>query len=324
MARAASHRRPLPIVSRGPVDSSAIDAPLVSVVVATNRVSPFLSAALGSLADQTHPRVETIVVDDGSPDPSAIDAAVANALPSARILRHAPAGVSAARNAGAAAASGELLVFFDDDDLSHPERLALQAARLTSAPDAVACYCGMRTIDADDNVLVEADQTAVRDRFDVARRRTGILLGNLMIRRADFEAVGGFDVELRLAEDLDLVLSLSERGDFVFSPETLFDYRLHGANTTSRHRELTRSIDRIVRAHLRRAQAGGDAPLVSAHRESLRANGRYAWWGSLRHARAEARARRWGSAASDVLWALRFAPLAPADAVIQRLRETRA
>jgi glycosyltransferase involved in cell wall biosynthesis len=294
--------------------------PLVSVVVATNRVSPFLAQALQSLTDQTHPRVEVIVVDDGSPDPSAVEAAVATAAPSARVLHRAPSGVSAARNAGAAAATGELLVFFDDDDLSRRDRFERQAARLMASDATVACYCGMRTIDTDGRVLVEADQTAVRDRLDVARRRTGILLGNLMMRRADFDAVGGFDTRLSLAEDLDLVLSLSERGDFVFEPEALFDYRLHGGNTTSRHRELAASIDRIVRAHRLRAETAGDAELVRAHSESLRANNRFAWWGAMRHARAELRARRWGTAASDLAWAVRFAPFAPFDAVRQRLR----
>ena len=306
-------------MSPAPIEPNADAVPLVSVVVATNRVSPFLAEALGSLAAQTHPRVETIVVDDGSPDPAAVDDAAASALPSARVLHRPSAGVSAARNAGAAEAGGELLVFFDDDDVCHPERLARQAALLMASPGAVACYCGMRTIDEEGRVLVEADQVAVHDRLDVARRRTGILLGNLMVRRADFDALDGFDPALRLAEDLDLVLKLAERGDLVFAPEALFDYRLHGANTTSRHRELTRSIDRIVHAHLDRARAAGDAPLVAAHRESLRTNGRYAWWGALRHARGEVRAKRIGSAASDVLWALRFAPLAPADAVMRRL-----
>lgn len=294
----------------------------MSVVVATNRVSPFLAEALASVTDQTHPRVEVIVVDDGSPDPSAVEAAVATAAPAARILRREPSGVSAARNAGAAAASGELLVFFDDDDLSHPDRFSRQSARLMSSANAVACYCGMRTIDTEGRVLVEADQTAVRDRLDVARRRTGILLGNLMIRRADFDAVGGFDTGIALAEDLDLVLNLSERGDFVFEPDALFDYRAHGGNTTSRHRELTASIDRIVRAHRSRAREAGDSALVDAHSESLRANARFAWWGAARHARAETRARRWGSAVSDIAWAVAFAPFAPFDAVRQRLRRS--
>ncbi|WP_164743477.1 glycosyltransferase family A protein [Microbacterium sulfonylureivorans] len=288
--------------------------------MATNRVSPFLAAALESLADQTHPRVEVIVVDDGSPDPEAIEATVMAATPSARILRRSPAGVSAARNAGASAATGELLVFFDDDDLSAPERLSRQATRLSSTPAAVACYCGMRTIDAEGRVLVEADQTAVRDRLDVARRRTGILLGNLMVRRTEFEAVGGFDTSLTLAEDLDLVLNLSERGDFVFEPEALFDYRLHGGNNTSRHRELTASIDRIVRTHRSRAQLVGDSALADAHSESLRANARFAWWGAMRHARGEVRAKRWGPALSDAFWAARIAPSAPFDAVGRRLR----
>lgn len=311
----------MPVQSMGSTAGTTVSAmPLVSVVSATNRISPFFAEALGSLAAQTYPRVEIIVVDDGSPDPAAVDVVVARVAPEARVLHRVAAGVSSARNAGAQASTGEFVVFFDDDDIAHPQRIATQAALLTTTPSAVACYCGLRTIDATGHVLVEADQTAVADRLDIARRRTGILAPNLMVRRADFEAVGGFDPALRLAEDLDLVLKLSGRGDFVFAPQALADYRLHTSNTTSRHRELTRSIDSIVRAHLRTAKASGDSALVDAHRESLRANGRYAWWGALRHARTEARSGRFASAASDVVWALRTAPAAPFDAAVRRLR----
>lgn len=312
----------MPVHSAGRTEgmppSSAI--PLVSVVAATNRVSPFFAEALRSLAAQTYPRVEIIVVDDGSPDPSSVDATVAVAAPHARVLHRAAAGVSSARNAGAAAANGDLIVFFDDDDVAHPERIATQAGLLTTTPSAVACYCGLRTIDAQGRVLVEADQTVVADRLDIARRRTGILAPNLMVRLADFHAVGGFDPALSLAEDLDLVLKLSERGAFVFAPQALSDYRFHSSNNTSRHRELTVSIRHIVRAHLRAAKEAGDSALAGAHRESLRANSRFAWWGALRHARIEARAGRLAAAASDVLWALTIAPMAPLDAVARRLR----
>lgn len=292
--------------------------PLVSVVVATNRRGPYLAEALASIAAQTHGAVELIVVDDGSPDPDAV-AAAAGVVPGARVVRQEPSGVSIARNRGASLASGDYLAFLDDDDRWHPERLARQVAALEAAPDAVASYCGIQTISADGSrVLAAADQVAVRDRLDIAARRTGILLGNLVVRRGEFAVVGGFHTGIRLAEDLDLILGLAERGPFVFEPGALVDYRAYGENSTRRHRELTRSIDHVVRLHLWSARERGDDELVAALRESLRKNARFAWWGAARTARAQLRARRPGAAAGEVLWALRTAPGGLIDGLARR------
>lgn len=294
-------------------------APLVSVVVATNRAGPFLAEAIQSVREQTYPNLELIVVDDGSPDPAAV-AELVTAYEGARLIRQVPSGVSVARNEGVAAAAGRYLVFLDDDDRWAPERLAHQVAALQANPHAVACYCGMQTIDERGRVIASADQIAVRDRFDIARRVTGIILPNLMLCSDVFTRVGGFHSGIDLAEDLDLVLRVSAQGDVVFVPKTLTDYRAHADNTTRRHRRLARGIDQVVRFHLASATLRGDDELVDAHRDSLRANRRFAWWSALRSARRAARSGRFGQAASEVFWAVRFAPTAPADAVFRRLR----
>jgi glycosyltransferase involved in cell wall biosynthesis len=291
---------------------------LVSVIVATNRRSPFLDEALASVAAQTHPHVDVVVVDDGSPDPDQLARLVA-AHPGVRLLRRTAAGVSSARNAGVAATRGDHLVFLDDDDRWDPRRLAVQLAAMRAA-DAVLGYCGMRSIDETGAEIAPAGQSAVADEADVARRQAGIILPNVMVRRDAFEAAGGFRPELKLAEDLDLVLTLAGAGPFAFSPEVLVDYRAHGANTTRRYRGLARAVADVVRGHAREARRRGDVSVVDAHRVSLRANGRFAWWAALRSARAALAARKPFAAGGDVAWALVFAPLALPDAALRRLR----
>src|SRR5690606_6720876 len=101
-------------------------------------------------------------------------------------------------------------------------------------PAAVASYCGMRTIDAEGEVLIDADQVAVTGYVDIAARRTGIILPNLLLRTEAFRAAGGFDPGIRLAEDLDLLLVIARSGSVIFEPRALVDYRTHGANTTGR------------------------------------------------------------------------------------------
>jgi glycosyltransferase involved in cell wall biosynthesis len=301
------------------VPARAVDSPLVSVVVATNRGGPFLAEALASVTAQTHPHVELLVVDDGSPDPAVIrDLVERNGT--GTVLRLEPSGVSAARNAGVARTRGDLLAFLDDDDRWHPDRLRLAVEALAARPDAVVAYCGMRTVDSAGAELVAADQRPARDARDVIRGRTGVMLPNLMIRRGAFDAVGGFDPAYRQGEDLDLVLAATDLGPFVFVDDVLVDYRYHPGNTTRAYRDLATGIRVIVRARRAQARAAGRTGLDTVYHDRLRANDRFAAWSAARAARAELAERRVGAALGHVAWAARFAPLAPLDWARERVR----
>lgn len=297
--------------------------PLVSVVVATARGGPFLAEALRSVAAQTYPHVETVLVDDGSEDPDAVRAAAAHSS-AVRVVRQERAGVSIARNVGVSLTRGEYLAFLDDDDRWAPTRLERQVESLTEHPTAVVGYCGMRTIDAHGHVLVPADQRQVADVHEVLRRRTGILLPNIVVRREAFDRVGGFHPAFRRAQDLDLVLRLASVGDFVFVDEPLVDYRYHENNVTRAHRELARSIDHVLRLHRWSARERGRQDLVADLDEGLKRNARFAAWSAARAARDEVRAGRPDRAAREVAWAIYFAPGAPVQWAIRRIRGVRA
>lgn len=301
--------------------------PSVSVVVATNRGGPFLAEALESVLAQSYPAAELVVVDDGSPEPAALlriveEAARGGVSPRPRVVRQAPAGVSAARNAGVARTSGELVAFLDDDDRWHPDRLRRHAEVMAARPDAVVTYCGMRTIDTDGAELVAADQRAADDRRAVIRG-PGVLLPNLVIRRETFDAVDGFDPRYRQGEDLDLVLKAAAHGPFAFVDDVLVDYRHHASNTTRSYRDLATGLRVILRRHRAAARAAGRQDLVDAYDDRLRANDRFAWWSAGRAARAAAARRDVVSALGDAAWAVRFSPSTPVHVVAHRLRGTR-
>ena len=203
-------------------------APLVSVVLATNRNGPYLAATLESLAGQTFTRWELILVDDGAPDPAAIEAA-ASAVPEARVIHQANAGVSAARNVGAAAGLGRYLAFLDDDDLWSPERLALQVAALEARPDAVASYCQWDFMDEQGTVFGTGELRA-GDLRAFLRHETRAPIPTLLITRRGLDRVGMFHPMLPPGEDLDLIYRLARTGPFVFVPDVLVHYRRHDAN----------------------------------------------------------------------------------------------
>jgi glycosyltransferase involved in cell wall biosynthesis len=92
------------------------NVPLVSVIMPTRNRTFCICEAVQRVLDQTHPRVECIVVDDGSTDDTlgVLDAAFVGD-PRVPVLSQQPAGVSAARNQGLARVSGSFVSFLDSD-----------------------------------------------------------------------------------------------------------------------------------------------------------------------------------------------------------------
>ncbi len=100
----------------------------VSVVIRTRDEAERLRLTLSSLARQSLP-AEVVVVDDGSRDRTPVVLTEASGWLPLRLVRHAEAkGRSAAANAGARAASGDILLFLDGDTLAGPELVARHAA----------------------------------------------------------------------------------------------------------------------------------------------------------------------------------------------------
>jgi glycosyltransferase involved in cell wall biosynthesis len=89
-------------------------SPRVSIIMAAYQAEATVGAAVSSVLWQSYPDRELIVVDDGSSDRTPD---IAEAHPGLRVIRQDNAGVAAARNRGLRETSGELVAFFDADDL---------------------------------------------------------------------------------------------------------------------------------------------------------------------------------------------------------------
>ena len=130
----------------------------VSVIIPTYNRAALLAHTLAAILAQTRPAEEIIVVDDGSTDPTA--ELLAAFPPPVRGLRIANSGDLAARNAGLAAATGDLVAFCDSDDLWRPEFLAEMLYLWEIAPDLHAAYS--------DFVLVRGDTWETATKFAAA------------------------------------------------------------------------------------------------------------------------------------------------------------
>ena len=118
-----------------------VDLPLVSVVIPAYNCERYLGRAIRSVLAQTYPRIECIVVDDGSTDGTA---EVIDRFGSAvRAIRQENGGAAAARNAGIRTATGRYIAFLDADDYWLRNKLELQIHILEKNPDLVLISTGL-------------------------------------------------------------------------------------------------------------------------------------------------------------------------------------
>lgn len=111
--------------------------PLVSVLTPAYNAAPYLAETVRSVLAQSYPRVEMIIVNDGSKDDTL---AVAKSFtdPRIKVIDQENRGASAARNRAYAEAQGEFIQYLDADDLLHPAKAAVQVRRLYRHADCVA------------------------------------------------------------------------------------------------------------------------------------------------------------------------------------------
>jgi len=180
----------------------------VSVVVPVRDGARTLPALLESLATQTlsRERFEVVVVDNASRDDSAAIARAHGA-----VVVHEPVpNRSRARNAGARAARAGLIAFTDADCVATPEWLEAFLARADGAP-LVAGPVEMTT--GEPPTMVERFERSWRSGQEHWVRDGWAATANLLVERAAFDAVGGFDPAYRhIGEDADFCLRAGRAG----------------------------------------------------------------------------------------------------------------
>lgn len=169
--------------------------PLVSLIVTARNEQTGLTAAAGSLLEQTYGNFELLLVDDGSSDGTAqVMCEVAASDDRVRFLRlERNAGIFAAKNIALGYARGGVIGFFDADDWAHPELLERKLRALENNPQAMAVISS--------RIRVTPDW-----RFDI--RRPGRVVhadpASLLCRREVFAQLGHYDW-VRTSADSELL-----------------------------------------------------------------------------------------------------------------------
>lgn len=221
--------------------------PFVSVIVPTHRRPAALRRALAALRDQTFPaeHLEVIVVADGSPDETVRVVSGFAAPFSLRVETQPHAGAGAARNRGAEAARGSLLIFLDDDVAAAPGLVAAHAAAHAAAPGGIVIGKLPPVLAGQRGFFGIMLRRWWEEKFDALGypghrfHAFDLLSGNFSMGADRFRESGGFDASLRCHEDYELGVRLIQRIPFRFAPAALGFHHEH----TDLRRALRRKFD---------------------------------------------------------------------------------
>jgi glycosyltransferase involved in cell wall biosynthesis len=265
-----------------------------SVVISTYNRAPVVPQAVRSVLDQLGAELELVVVDDGSSD-NTLEVLRSFDDPRLRVVQQANGGFSAARNSGIAAATGDWVVFLDDDDMALPGWLECLAGMTGDGVGVVCCGAEYRSRDG------TLSHTAVPIGDTLFDDKTALFLAGTFAVRADLlRAVGGFDERLACSQNTDLGLrlisGLGERGLALRStdrPLVRLDFRATADRPSTEPAKLFQ----------------GTRVLLDNHRERLARDphGRAVLNGVL--GVSAARLGRWRDARSAMLASVRAEPL---------------
>ena len=269
--------------------------PLVSVIIPTYNRAELLRLTVESVLAQTYPRIEILVVDDGSTDdtPRMMERYVRRV----KYIRQ-PHHAADARNTGIAHATGVYLNFLDHDDLMLPAKIARQVEALETQPDAALVTCRYYHINGDGTRL---DKTGVLPQGHVL----GALLcenfvwsGAPLIRRTCLDQVGVFDEGVS-CNDWEMWLRIAAGYAFAAVQEPLGAYRIlpntHMSNVAEVEHGVFDVLDRVFAD-----------PRLPAEAAALRgrAYGNYRLWNGFRYYAAG----DWEPAQHNLQMALRLEP----------------
>ena len=236
--------------------------PAISVILPVYNAEAYVREAVESILAQTFTDFELIIINDGSTDGSgAILRELATHDARIILIEQPNVGAASARNKGLEMARAELIALMDADDVSMPERFALQHARMVKEPELAVLGSFMRNMDKEGSIIK-------LDRYPLTPKEIVLHLENLekgpvanatvMMRKEAILKAGGYRRAFAsYAEDYDLLLRMSDLGYAIANlPQPLYNRRQHGANVSSVYREAQERNTILARLAHRVRKAG--------------------------------------------------------------------
>lgn len=213
--------------------------PRVNIVIPAYNAADFIADTVRSALAQTAPDLQVTVIDDGSKDATAANAALDDAR--VRVISQDNRGMSRSRNRGMAEVDSEFVALLDADDIWHPEKLRLQLEALKARPDHDFCYTGFTWWHGEPrpDFAREARSGSIDETLSGWIYRHLILdnhalPSSVLWRRSAWDSLGGFLTENQQTDDWEYLVRASTQHRFVRLAESFVLYRQHPVSLSKR------------------------------------------------------------------------------------------
>ena len=217
----------------------------VSVIIPVFNHQEYIHHAIDSVLEQTYMPSTIVVVDDGSSDDSwTIICGLVDEDPGREQfvrpldkkivlvgIRQENGGPAKARNTGIQSVFGitEIFAFLDSDDFYHPTKIEKSVKIIETMPQPGLVYTDYICLHTKTGERIRE----FKEPFDIRKMAANnIVSTNSIVSKDALAKIGGFNEELRVCEDYDLSLRISENFAMYHIPEALFTYRVTGEGST--------------------------------------------------------------------------------------------
>lgn len=220
--------------------------PSISVLMSCYNAEKWLPAAIDSVLVQSYTDFEFIILNDGSTDTTLSIVRAYGSKDSRIVILDKPnTGLADSLNCGIRVARGRWIARIDADDLCDPLRLEKQLKFVLENPDIVLLGSGFREIDVH-NIRVKDHYYPGKSRQLIRRleRLRGFFPHSSAFFRLDIaKQLGGYRTEIKRAEDWDLWLRFSERGNIACLADLLVLIRKHNEQISNEEGGFRQLID---------------------------------------------------------------------------------
>lgn len=230
---------------------------MVSVIIPLFNKFEYIQKTLESVVKQTYPRIELIVVDDGSTDESLVRveefvATYQSNFEKVKVVSRTNSGQTSSRIFGVSLSQGEFLAFLDGDDVWHPEKISRQVRAFNQQPDLDLVLCDYSILNGTSRLVRTVKLNNIEKKivawlltvgFGFLPESTGL------IKRKSYEKFNGFNPNLEMCAGLDLVFRLIKLGNVIVIPNVLCGYRVLATGWHNNKVDLLSSYRLMLNSH---------------------------------------------------------------------------
>lgn len=214
--------------------------PKVSIVTVFYNREDLVSESMKSLVEQDYDNFEVIAIDDGSTDGTLSELQKFSSFKNVKVISLENNGFVKAIKHAITISSGEFVAVHGSGDLSHSNRIRLQAKELVDKSNVGLVASRSKFIVVDSNIEYIKGEPVVRSYEKSLLAKNFFHHGEVMYRRSLYEKVGGYREFFKFAQDMDLWCRMSHHCKFSLLESVLYTRYINQPDSVSENPEKTK------------------------------------------------------------------------------------